>query len=89
MTHCQKKLYACLTCVSSDHNNIGKLYCLTCITKHLHNCSEHISKEYDVYDDYSSCDYCSNPEPETLNSTNKESHNHEFIRDYSYCDRDS
>ena len=57
MSNLNNKLYACLTCVSSDHNNTGKMYCKKCINFHL-NDTNHISKEYYMRNNDYKCSYC-------------------------------
>lgn len=60
-------LYACLTCVSSDYTKTGELMCKSCKNNHEINMNHnHITKEYNIYDDYSCCKYCENNNSITL-----------------------
>jgi hypothetical protein len=52
-------LYACLTCVSSDYTKTGELLCLYCINEHKLN-TNHISKEYENYNENTKCAKCMN-----------------------------
>lgn len=76
--------YACLTCVSSNYKNIGKMYCKKCIDIHIMN-ENHISKEYDIYDAETKCDYCDmnlkSMQLEKIKFINNEVNNNYFSRE--------
>ena len=87
MSVLNKKLYACLTCVSSDYKNTGKMYCKNCIQFHLKD-TNHISKEYYMYDNDYKCSYCGHSNDKIHNSNKIEKTIKNLNEDSNYFNRE-